>query len=397
MGLTFCLIFLVPRPEETLFNNATAGVVSVTRQEGTDEQDNKEYIKPLPTILELSRTFRVPGTRYLLILEAENMHNEDDYVTMMWTIECAHPVVPADWDISFDPFQHVTDHFKIDFKINKPGVFLPTKPIIRLIEITGQQRIDNDIEMDNSTSFMLAHKDDNGMLPMNFPKCDAGCKTFIQLDKMGVNYLPDGAEVSGEDMNMGIYGTAFEVFVPTNIPPASPMSFGFNIQFYNPISSIKYTVPLDNYTRVAYTQTIQVLDPAPSGTGEWVNIEVAKWDYNWIEFYLPFAEPFTFEFGYTLPLEFGKDIFGMDFSLATKKWYIPACGVPYFNMTLEGTPRRIQYTFNNTDISEYQPPPCYVDWPSGAIEGLKRFSISHCPNIVSYQFFEFSYLTFSSV
>ena len=128
---------------------------------------------------------------------------------------------------------------------------------------------------------------------------------------------------------------------------------------------------------------IQLLDPSPAGTGEWVKIQTPKWDYNWVEFYRPFAEPFTFEFGYMLPLEFGNDNFGMDFALATKKWYIPACGVPYFNMTLEGTPRRVQYTFNNTDISGYQPPPCYVDWPAGALEGNNRFSISHCPNIVS--------------
>ena len=29
----------------------------------------------------------------------------------------------------------------------------------------------------------------------------------------------------------------------------------------------------------------------------------------------------------------------------------------------------------------YQPPPCFVDWPEGAIEGESRFSIGHCPNI----------------
>ena len=198
---------------------------------------------------------------------------------------------------------------------------------------------------------------------------------------MGVNYLEDGAEKSDADKKMGIYGEEFKVFVPVNIPAGLGKSVGFSIQFYNPISSIKYTVPEDNYTRVPYETDIHLLDPAPSGTGEWVKITVPKWDYNWVEFYVPFAEPFTFEFGYTLPLEFGKDVFGMDYSLAFKKWYIPASGVPYFNMSLEGTPRRVQFTFNNTDIEEYQPPPCFVDWPDGALDGVKRFSIKHCPNI----------------
>ena len=167
---------------------------------------------------------------------------------------------------------------------------------------------------------------------------------------------------------------------------------GFCIQFYNEISSVKYTVDESKYVRVPFEEDIHVLDPAPDGTGEWLKITTTKWDYSWVEFYVPFAEPFQFEFGYTLPLEFDRDIFSMDFSLATKKWYIPACGVPYFNMSLEGTPRRVQYTFNNTDLAGYQPPPCYIDWPEGALDGMKRFSISHCPNIVSppaLSFFQF--------
>ena len=28
-----------------------------------------------------------------------------------------------------------------------------------------------------------------------------------------------------------------------------------------------------------------------------------------------------------------------------------------------GTARRIQYTLNNTDVSGYNPPPCFHDWP----------------------------------
>ena len=91
----------------------------------------------------------------------------------------------------------------------------------------------------------------------------------------------------------------------------------------------------DDYVQIPFMDEIQLLDPSPSGTGEWVKIQTPKWDYNWVEFYIPFAEPFQFEFGYTLPLEFGNDIFNMDFSLATKKWYIPASGQPYFNMSLE--------------------------------------------------------------
>ena len=206
---------------------------------------------------------------------------------------------------------------------------------------------------------------------------------------MGINYGIDTVLDADDDKKMGIYGDDFMIFVPLegHIDPGLPGSLGFSIQFYNPISSIKYTIPEEEYIREPFMKEIQVLDPAPAGTGEWVKITVPKWDYNWVEFYLPFAEPIQFEFGYMLPLEFDRKVFSMDFSLATKKWYIPACGVPYFNLTLEGTPRRVQYTFNNTDISEYQPPPCFTDWHPGTLDGVKRFSVSHCPNIVRYSLF----------
>ena len=54
----------VPRPDEVEFNNATAGQETRDFIEGEDEQASKTYIKALPTILELTRQFKVTGTRY---------------------------------------------------------------------------------------------------------------------------------------------------------------------------------------------------------------------------------------------------------------------------------------------------------------------------------------------
>lgn len=99
------------------------------------------------------------------------------------------------------------------------------------------------------------------------------------------------------------------------------------------------------------------MDPAPAGTGEWVTIQAPKWDYNWVEVFVPFAEPFEFVLGYRLPDENGNQVFPMDYQMETKKWYLPAAATPYFNMSLfEGTPRRIQFTFNNTDdtVGKYE-------------------------------------------
>ena len=95
-----------------------------------------------------------------------------------------------------------------------------------------------------------------------------------------------------------------------------PLSFGFNVEFYNGISSIKY---IEWHTPV-YNENIQLLDPAPLGTGEWVTISAPKWDYNWVEVYVPFAEPFEFVLGYQLFGEFGSSIFGMDYQMSTKEW-----------------------------------------------------------------------------
>ena len=53
---------------------------------------------------------------------------------------------------------------------------------------------------------------------------------------------------------------------------------GFSVGFVNGISSIKY-----NYGDGApATEIVSVRDPAPGGTGEWVQAPVARWDAQWV-------------------------------------------------------------------------------------------------------------------
>ena len=66
--------------------------------------------------------------RYEVELQVENMHNPDDHVEMRWFIYCANPVIPADWDIVFNPFQHMTDHFTIGQSMS----FYPNSKILKL-------------------------------------------------------------------------------------------------------------------------------------------------------------------------------------------------------------------------------------------------------------------------
>jgi hypothetical protein len=133
-----------------VYGNKTSNVESSVSQEGAQEQFNKEFIKPLPTELEMTRTFTVPGLRYQIEMQAENMHNPDDLATMTWLIECGNPILPADWTMTYEPFLHIQKYFDLTFTV-KAEARLPTKPIIRIVPLIGQQRIDNDIYVDNTT------------------------------------------------------------------------------------------------------------------------------------------------------------------------------------------------------------------------------------------------------
>ena len=45
-----------------------------------------------------------------------------------------------------------------------------------MIKLKGEQRIDNDIELDNSTVYSFAVLDNAGKLPDDFPDCSSGCE-----------------------------------------------------------------------------------------------------------------------------------------------------------------------------------------------------------------------------
>ena len=83
--------------------------------------------------------------------------------------------------------------------------------------MTGEQRIDNDIQLDNSTVFPFAVLDNAGKLPDDFPDCSTGCEEFFILKKMGVNtaWWGDGVMTSDSDKKMGeTYGESFQINVP---------------------------------------------------------------------------------------------------------------------------------------------------------------------------------------
>jgi hypothetical protein len=50
--------------------------------------------------------------------------------------------------------------------------------------------------------------------------------------------------------------------------------------------------------------------------------------------YKMIEEPVLPIFGYYLPDEFGKKLFGAQYVTSTKKWYIPSDGVPAFELSV---------------------------------------------------------------
>ena len=170
---------------------------------------------------------------------------------------------------------------------------LPTKPVLRIVEVTGGQRLDKDIEIKNDTSikFFLHWP---ASLPVS--KCTGssmiGCYEVYTFDKMGVLYKDSINNTdSGDPAIVGSYAfdkipkatySKIEITIPSFNAAGS---YGFSIQFLNGISSIKYglmDIANGSDNMKPATETIQLLDPGPLGTGEWVRIEVPKWDFQWV-------------------------------------------------------------------------------------------------------------------
>jgi len=104
-----------------------------------------------------------------------------------------------------------------------------------------------------------------------------------------------------------------------------PGSYGFNVQFFNGISTVK----ADDDTKLPASEEVSLLDPAPDGTGEWISTVATKWDLHFVDVFEPLeSNGVDFELKYTLPGEFQ----GAEIPLAFEngRWYLPKGGFPAF-------------------------------------------------------------------
>lgn len=106
-----------------------------------------------------------------------------------------------------------------------------------------------------------------------------------------------------------------------------------------------------------------------------------KWQWKWVEVYEQLEGPFEGTLRYVLREEAPNDRPELDF--VKPKYYLPAQAHPVFELSMyKGTPRKIAYSFNNTDTnpdnSPYNPEFCYIDWPPDNL--LPPCHYKSCPN-----------------
>ena len=365
--------YQLPRPEEL---GGTLATSTYTYTHGGFTYE-KTYILPLETELVLKRTFDKPGQIFRVVMNSKNMHNEEDRAVMEWKVTCANPIVPADWDVEFEPYIYEGDKFELILKI-KSGVKLPTWPTVEVVQVTGEQRLDDDWTVVNSTKYWYS------VGPGNCSACPLVCPVeCVQSHQFADVGYDCGATCkssgSGNLVNNNNIGDSINISVSLM---SEIGTHGFAVLLFNAISSVKFepgSGPGDWAALTPAHEDVQVLDPLPDGMGEWVTLYAPKWDYLWVETYRPIDTPVDFKFWFRLH-EYGNEL--QDLPFENGKFYMAAAGHPYFNVSFYGgSVRRIQYTMNNTDIDGYNPPPCAVDWPDSAYKDRYNWIIHHCPNV----------------
>ena len=106
-----------------------------------------------------------------------------------------------------------------------------------------------------------------------------------------------------------------------------------------------------------------------------------KWQWKWVEIYERLEGPFEGTLRYVLREEAPNDRPELDF--VKPKYYMPAQAHPVFELNMyKGTPRKIAYSFNNTEtdpsLNPYNPEFCYIDWPPDNL--MKPCHYKSCPS-----------------
>ena len=344
-------------------------------QEGKSMKLSKEYQLPRSTVVKMGYTFDTTGKEYNVTLIAVNQHTKLDTSILTWTVICGNPIKPSDWTLDYVGNVRPGTPVSLRLSIN-PEVDLPTKPVLIVTKVDGHAVTSHSLEMiPNATAipFGLTFKDNEEVT--NCLEKDAVCYDEYTFDEMGIGSLLKSnanGKIGGSYQKKIIATVTFD---ETDGPGGS---FGFAVHFFNKLSNVSHDYELEDVE----VQKIYLLDAEPDGSGLWNEIEVPKWQFNWIQSFAKFEGTIQVVFQYTShgnPLQYDMD-------LDEGTWYLPGSSVPAFSISfLKGTARRVQYTLNNTDADGYQPPPCIVDWPKPEItlDRTLKYTIKHCDGPVS--------------
>ncbi len=117
---------------------------------------------------------------------AQNLHTENDTSIFTWKVMCGQPVIANDWTMTFNPYIRPGEIVTLSLTTIE-GSNLPTNPVLRIVQIEGFQRIDQELTVKNASAipFFLSYGATDQILA-----CDdfgATCFEDYQFLSMGVD------------------------------------------------------------------------------------------------------------------------------------------------------------------------------------------------------------------
>ena len=90
-------------------------------------------------------------------------------------------MIPADWSIAYPAFLNDSDPFSFTLTIAGDKE-LPTRPTLRIVEVQGMQRLDNDIDILNETAITFFFNEDANaaVTDCSKDKDGAGCYDILE-------------------------------------------------------------------------------------------------------------------------------------------------------------------------------------------------------------------------
>lgn len=203
-------------------------------------------------------------------MTAQNDIVSTDRAVLNWDIICAHPIVPDDWDLIYPSEIRPGTTFEIQLKI-KPNKDLPTMPKVSVYKIKGKPLVGENLEIDMTSPFDIYSKDETPNADCNFGDC---------VPELA---LTTGGKPVGMSPDLKSHATNGNTYTVVVSKLDGGMNnkegiYGFAVFLSNGFSSIKYDIT----AKAIAMDTITLLDPAPKGTGEYAEVQVAKWDANWV-------------------------------------------------------------------------------------------------------------------